>query len=1207
MYFQNEEEKENEEHLSQNESSEELRLLTENNIQKNENPLHKFSIIQNLNKNNITYNDNITGDIFNNKLEDKKDDVNINKNNFEDNSNKNKSNIYYLKEKSQNYKKTEDKSKNNENKNYEQYEIKETNYDYKNQGLYKEEKKIPTLNFSYDDFQNVSQENYYILNLKKKENNNIDKHNNIDENIDEDENNINVENKNEFFDVGNYNKKNGNNYDNGDKDDISNKKYKVEKSDKEKYEQIKNNSNNMMINNKIGNEYSNFLNQKMDIYQKDLQKSKNSNNKENIYDNKQINYDNDNDNEIEQTNKNLYNEYKEIINEKESENKTIINNENYTNNNKNETAKKNSDYFFNYDNTINLRNYYPIKSGKTEYSTEQNTINHNNKGFSSIEEKEHKDFRNSAFDLNMKAKEKETISKIEENNYNENYIKYNDIIGAIKIYNNKMDNENKNVEIDNNSNNKIIKKLKYINDINNAIIFDTFKKNKTSKSKENINTYIKIPELNINDDRKEININNHDNKTNSNLNSYRSINYKNNDYLLNNNNNQIKNIEANLEIKEKQNNSIIKEDYKNINYYKNIDTNNNTNDNISRTNDSMNLNTLESVRIRKIEEEDAKRTMEIEQETKKLNELEKEKMKLILEEKERREKILEEIDRQEKEEKEKKKLRRKKYEQSLRKKKEDEEKLKKIKIEQEKQMKEINELIYKRKLDEEKLLLLTEGKLNKQQRKNYKNFIKNEKYKNQNKLPFDINNRKNNEILERMKNKYITKDSKSWNSNEQTINYNSENNKNLFRKNKKINYNNYTKSYRNFNNYNINESTINFDKNNFEKNKDDKMNINIKTNLNNFMSFSPTSNFKKKPFSLSPTNNMEINNKLNTELQQKNSISPFQKNEQIIKGILNENDKNVEIINKESNNEQSKENSSYLYKKKLKKYYNNININVQNNIDNYNNKNNKEKNSSDIKPLSNEKRYKIKNSNDKNSFIELKEIKEITSKMADEIEKKIDIINNNSIIKAKSTPKFNPYSKYKNSHNRTNISTKKENKIETNNHEFKNQESNKKVNKYTKLTKGSKIELSNLINNEFNIDKEERKIIKQKSFMEDFVLPNDIKKECLLELNKLDKNKKGKKIKDNMQLSIGISDNSKINKKINKTFDNKNNNIKNKEKNTLKKMETFKENKNYNIGNQKIYYKEFLYGSEKNDNYLNENYLSENNSRFLPYYKEIYG
>jgi hypothetical protein len=54
-------------------------------------------------------------------------------------------------------------------------------------------------------------------------------------------------------------------------------------------------------------------------------------------------------------------------------------------------------------------------------------------------------------------------------------------------------------------------------------------------------------------------------------------------------------------------------------------------------------------------------------------------------------------------------------------------------------------------------------------------------------------------------------------------------------------------------------------------------------------------------------------------------------------------------------------------------------------------------------------------------------------------------------------------------------------------------------------------------------------------------------------------------------------------------------------------MENCKENRNYNIGNQKIYYKEFLYGSEKNDNYLNQNYLSENNSKYLPYCKEIYG
>ena len=51
-----------------------------------------------------------------------------------------------------------------------------------------------------------------------------------------------------------------------------------------------------------------------------------------------------------------------------------------------------------------------------------------------------------------------------------------------------------------------------------------------------------------------------------------------------------------------------------------------------------------------------------------------------------------------------------------------------------------------------------------------------------------------------------------------------------------------------------------------------------------------------------------------------------------------------------------------------------------------------------------------------------------------------------------------------------------------------------------------------------------------------------------------------------------------------------------------------KENKNYNVGNQKSNYKEYLYGPEKSSytNNYNDNFLSENNSRFLPYYKELY-
>ena len=50
------------------------------------------------------------------------------------------------------------------------------------------------------------------------------------------------------------------------------------------------------------------------------------------------------------------------------------------------------------------------------------------------------------------------------------------------------------------------------------------------------------------------------------------------------------------------------------------------------------------------------------------------------------------------------------------------------------------------------------------------------------------------------------------------------------------------------------------------------------------------------------------------------------------------------------------------------------------------------------------------------------------------------------------------------------------------------------------------------------------------------------------------------------------------------------------------------DNKNYNVGNQKMYYNDFIYRLEKNgnSNCLNENIIDENNSKFLQYYKELY-
>ena len=101
-----------------------------------------------------------------------------------------------------------------------------------------------------------------------------------------------------------------------------------------------------------------------------------------------------------------------------------------------------------------------------------------------------------------------------------------------------------------------------------------------------------------------------------------------------------------LEKNKIQNNFNEKRSDKNINW-----------DNSSKVTESLNMNTLESVTIKRIDEEEERRTMELEHETNKLNELEKEKMKLIEEEREIKKKILYEIDKQERKEKEEKRKR----------------------------------------------------------------------------------------------------------------------------------------------------------------------------------------------------------------------------------------------------------------------------------------------------------------------------------------------------------------------------------------------------------------------------------------------------------------------------------------------------------------------------------------------------------------------
>lgn len=211
----------------------------------------------------------------------------------------------------------------------------------------------------------------------------------------------------------------------------------------------------------------------------------------------------------------------------------------------------------------------------------------------------------------------------------------------------------------------------------------------------------------------------------------------------------------------------------------------------------------------------------------------------------------------------------------------------------------------------------------------------------------------------------------------------------------------------------------------------------------------------------------------------------------------------------------------------------------------------------------------------------------------------MNINQSQNIEKAKSTPKFSPYLKFKNCDSYPNDNTN--NHINTKyiifDKKIKDKEENKKTNKNSKSFKDSN-----------NVSKDEKKMPKQKSYMENYVLPNDIKKECLLELNKL-KEKNGKKLKEKMQLNFGSSITFRENQNTNrKTFENLKKSKKEKFLGVLKKEN--KENKKYNIGNQKTYYKEFLYGSEKNNhstNFLNEVFSSENNSKLFPYTKESHG
>ena len=894
--------------------------------------------------------------------------------------------------------------------------------------------------------------------------------------------------------------------------------------------------------------------------------------------------------------------------------KQEIKNINYINNTQKtdneEVSLKQPNYYFSYDYSTKIKNYDNNNSEKSEMSTAINTAKYKNypdnqnnevkvKEFNIMEEtnqNENKNYKtqyitNNKSDYALNQKEQNYINnlKILKSELNEENSKPNSFIQTYKDIKN----------ISNNINNKkdLGQKLKYYNSTNNLIINEmkqrekeTIRENQKITDNNDISSLLQKEYTNIkiiNAPQENIIINNKNSKE-----KYNYINppeYNKNQIIINNTPKK-----------------------------KEIEIPYSMNNNMPMIQDQNNLNTLESAVIRNMDEEEEIRTLELEKERQKLAQLEKEKQKLINEEKERRDRIMKEIQRQEEQYLERKKYMRKKYDEKMKKKREDEEKLIRIKEEQKKQLEEIYELKNNRKYDEQKLLMLTEGKFNRKQRNDYMTGISN-KTLNSNNLPFRMNIDENNTdyLMNKMKNNNIDKSSKYWNyknniieigdrnsidnsieNDENDDNYEEniikdnldfeeiENNSDDIEENKFKSINEFDgisedkkqKTDRDTENNDI------FNVNNKEKEnkpiykpKNRRMNINnnnplIKNSNNNnigFKTFSPKITLKTKLNNFSPVIEQDIN-KISTELPE---ISK--------ENLLEENHKNEED-NKEINENVFKIDNEIIVENEQK-------INDLNDKEYYEKKKFSFNRRKDIKDNNIKTKY---TSSKKGSFAKLNELREITSKLASEVEKKIELINKNKLIsKTKSSPRLEQtytqfdYKKFKiNSDLENNMNdefnTNKEIEKEKENNKEKEKEKEKKLinksNKYNQLIKETRIEISNIINNNHNQSSKTKSLIKEK------VLPEEIKKECITELKKIETIAK-RKGKENIQ-----SNTDKINKIIDSINRNKN----------ISTLKTYKTATNFN---QKMFYNEYLYGNKKKIK------GQDIDQKFLPYYKEIYG
>ena len=1002
---------------------------------------------------------------------------------------------------------------------------------------------------------------------------------------------------------------------------------------KDKKDLVKFEYNNVTFNQKLDTENSsNSKNLKIGYKINNIKQDINKNTNANYYSQKNLNYVK-NENKLENEDKLIVKKYQkkietiDINSEKnmkgENELKIIkpqIMVKNYINNvqksDNEETTFQQPNYYFSYDYSAKIKNYDNNSSEKSEMSTAINTAKYKN-----YQENQNKEVKVKEFNIMEETNENINENKyyktqyITNNDKNDNYSlnqKEQNYINNLRILKSELNNEqsksssfiqmyeDKNkTDMNNITNNKLDlgKKLKYYNSTNNLIInemkqkekekeIEKIKEKQNDMEKSDVSSLLKKEYRNIkivSDPQENIIMKN------------RTLNEK---YSYTN-------------PQEKQEQIIIDTSTQR----KEIEIPYAINNNVPILQDQYNLNTLESAMIRNMDEEEEIRTLELEKERKKLVELENEKQKLINEEKERRERIMKEIQRQEQQHLEKKKLMRKKYDEKLRKKREDEEKLIRIREEQRRQLEEINVLKNNRKFDEQKLLLLTEGKLNKKQRADYMIGISH-KTLNSNKLPFRINIDENNKdfIINKMKNNNIERSSKYWNYKNNIVEINDKNS-----------LDNSIENEDNDDNYEENIIKDNLDFEEIENNSEDIVEENKNKSIYEIDGISED----KKQKSERDTENNELSNFNNIENEKEKEnkciYKPKNRRMNVNKNpLIKNNNSNIEfktfspkitlktklnnlspVIEKDSNKlstELPDLSAENLLKEKQKNIEENKEINE--NVFKFDNKivfNNKEKlNDSSYKQYYEKKKFSFSKGKDnkenktinkygsskKGSFAKLNELREITSKLASEVEKKIQLINKNKLLsKAKSSPKLaETYStfEFKNFKMNSDLENKnKENNEELNlDNDFAKKEKEKlrinKSNKYNQLIKETKIEISNILSNNQN------QFSKTKSSIGERVLPEEIKKECITELKKMETITK-RKGKENFQSNT---------EKVNKIIDNINRN---------KNISTLKTYKTANNLNQKMFYNEYLYGNKKKIK------GQEIDQKFLPYYKEIYG